>query len=45
MTAGLLLNAVATEVQNAGEWSASGIGCCSSAIWVPGAVQCRSRIA
>ena len=45
MTASFPLNALATCDQNAGEWSASGIGCCIVAGVVPGALQWRSRLA
>src|SRR5579875_1302040 len=40
----LLLKVLATEVQKAGAWSRSGMASCLLACWVPGALQCRSRI-
>src|SRR6187455_2352710 len=42
MTAVFVLKVVATDVQNAGEWSRSAIGTWPVAFWVPGAAQCRS---
>src|SRR6266851_2757651 len=44
ITAELLLNVLATEVQKAGAWSRSGIASCLLACVVPGAAQCRSRM-
>src|SRR2546425_9676571 len=41
----LPLKAAATCDQKVGAWSRSGIGTCPVAFVVPGAVQCRSRIA
>jgi hypothetical protein len=38
------LNAVATDVQKVGAWSASAIGCWPFDCCVPGAFQCRSTI-
>jgi hypothetical protein len=44
-TAGSFWKVEATELQNAGPWSASTISCCPVACAVPAALQCRSRIA
>jgi hypothetical protein len=44
MTAELFLKVFATDVQNAGEWSKSGIGCKPVAMLDPAAFHCKSRI-